>query len=374
MGKTVDAGILDVIELAYQAASEPELWAQVLEGVADLLDGDKSIMLRARAESPADLPSARFDPEVVRLYFQSFEAINPIQAGIDRADGVGYLVDQVSTDQSWVAKNELTGSDFHDQFMRPAGFRGVLMIPLPSIGMINVMRPQHAEEFERAELAAGQALQGPLRRAGQLGRRLGAKRRVGEALAQLAERASGPVILVDVQGRIVHANPAAEALIRSGDGVHSTALGLRAATPDASRRLSRLIGQAASAAQAGMDASGVMALPRPSGRRALAALVGPVHAEPGAGAERLALISIIDPEQPVVASQDRLRELFGLTPAEVKVVAELAAGYETRAVAQRLGLSLHTVRVLLARAMAKTDVHRQSELMSLVIRTAGGPG
>ena len=371
---TVDAGVLDIIELAYQAASEPQLWGRVLEGVADLLGGDKSIMLRPRAQNPADLPSARFDPELVQLYFQSFEAINPIQAAVDRAGSAGHDVDQVSTDQNWVAKGELTGSAFHDRFMRPAGFHSVLMIPLRSIGMINIMRPRRADDFEGAELAAGRTLQGPLHRAGQLGLRLGSKRRVGEALAQLAERAPGPVLLVDARCRIVHANPAAEALLRAGDGVHATALGIRAATPDASRRLTRLIGQAANAAEAGANASGAMALPRPSGRRSLAALVGPVHVESGAAAERLALISITDPEQPVVASQDRLRELFGLTPAEVKVVAELAAGHETKAVAQRLGLSLNTVRVLLARAMAKADVHRQSELMSLVIRTTSGLG
>ncbi len=370
---TVEAGVLDVIELAYQAASEPQLWPRVLEGVADLLHGHKSVMLRARAQNPADLPSARFDPDLVQLYFQSFEAINPIQAGIDRATAAGQPLDQVSTDQTWVAKNELAGSTFYDRFMRPADFHSVLMIPLQSLAMINVMRPRRAGDFDRAELAAARALQGPLLRAWQLGLRLGSERRVGEALAQLAERARGPVVLVDAQGRIVHANPAAEALLRAGDGLHATPLGIRAATSDASRRLARLIGQAASA-QAGPDASGAMALPRPSGRRALAALVGPVHTESGAAAERLVLISITDPERPVVADQDRLRELFGLTPAEAKVVVELAAGHETRAIAQRLNLSLHTVRVLLARAMAKTDVHRQSELMSLVIRTAGGLG
>ncbi len=342
------------------------------EGVADLLHSDKAIMLYVGAENPLELPSARFDPEVVKLYFQDFEAINPIQAGMQRAASAGQSMEQVSTDQSWVTKTELTGSAFYDHFMRPADFHSVLMIPVHPVGVINIMRPRRAEAFDSAELAVGQALAGPLARASRLGLRLGAERRVGEALAQLAERASGPVILVNAQGRIVHANPAAEALLRAGDGVQATPLGIRAATQDASRRLAGLIGRATSAAVAGVDASGAMPLPRPSGRRALAALVGPVHAKPGAAAERLALISIVDPERAVVARQDRLRELFGLTPAEVKVVAELVAGHDTRAAAEPLGLSLHTVRVLLARAMAKTDVHRQSELMSLVIRTAGG--
>ena len=223
---TVDAGVLDIIELAYQAASEPHLWARVLEGVADLLHGDKSILMRARAQNPADLPSARFDPELVELYFRNFEPINPIQAGIDRAARAGQPIDQASTDQNWVAKRELTGSAFHDRFMRPADFHSVLMIPLGTEAMLNIMRSSRAADFEKAELAAAQVLQGPLARARQLGLRLGVERRVGEALAQLTERASGAVILVDAEGRVVHANPAAETLLRASDGVHSTAGGL----------------------------------------------------------------------------------------------------------------------------------------------------
>ncbi len=87
---------------------------------------------------------------------------------------------------------------------------------------------------------------------------------------------------------------------------------------------------------------------------------------------RLALIRITDPEQEVRAPHERLRELYGLTSAEARAVAELVAGHEPRAIAERLEISLNTVRVQLARAMAKTGTQRQSELVSLVTRTLGG--
>ncbi len=48
-------------------------------------------------------------------------------------------------------------------------------------------------------------------------------------------------------------------------------------------------------------------------------------------------------------------------------MGELVTGGDAGAIAERLGLSVHTVRVQLARAMAKTQTHRRSELVALVV-------
>lgn len=61
-----------------------------------------------------------------------------------------------------------------------------------------------------------------------------------------------------------------------------------------------------------------------------------------------------------------LRGLFDLSPAEARLVGELASGGSLPLVARRLGLSVHTLRVQLRAVMSKTGVHRQAELMRLV--------
>jgi DNA-binding CsgD family transcriptional regulator len=50
----------------------------------------------------------------------------------------------------------------------------------------------------------------------------------------------------------------------------------------------------------------------------------------------------------------------------------LVTGYEPKRIAQRLQISLNTVRFHLLRAMDKTETSRQSDLVSLIIRVLDG--
>ena len=372
---TVDAGVLDIIELAYQAAVEPQLWPRVLEAVADSVGGQGSIIFYPGSEPLTDVVAARMDPEASRLYFAGFKDINPIQAATSLA-ARRHELQPVTTDQTWLAKDELTGSDFYGHFMHEFDFHAVLMVQLDvehDRPTFNVLRSRRAEEFDEHEIKVGSALQQPLSRAWRQGQRLAVKRRMNEGLADLAERSVGAVMLVDGRGGILHANGAATVLLAASDGLYARADGLHAATSEASRRLAKLIGQA-TAAEPGPDRGGALSAPRPSGKRPLAVLVSPVSAErssPGSSA-RLALISVVDPERSVIAPVNRLIQLFGLTPGEARVTAELVAGYEPKAIAEHLGVSLNTVRFHLARTMDKTLTSRQSDLVLLIYRTLQG--
>jgi DNA-binding CsgD family transcriptional regulator len=375
----LDASLLDVVDLAYQAAVDPVLWPQVLEGVIAATHGDGAMLLHTDRLASGDYrracaASCGFDVAELDAYLNRFQQINPIQAAMDEDHRRGRAPDPVATDQTWVPKDELVASEFYNTYMRSAGIHGVLMIRLGdsyAAPNVNIMRKPGRGEFDRLEMEVAQALQGPLSRAYQLSRRVRAERQVEAGLAEFAERAAGALILADADGRIRHANRAAEALLAKADGLTAAQGRLKAATPEASRTLIQLIDRAAGEDQ-GPDAAGGMSAPRPSGARPLALSVAPVSAEGEwpASRERLALILAVDPDEPVDAAPDLLRQLFGLTGAEAKVVAELAAGHEPKAVAERLGLSLNTVCVLIARAKAKTDTSRQADLVSLVVRIA----
>ena len=58
-----------------------------------------------------------------------------------------------------------------------------------------------------------------------------------------------------------------------------------------------------------------------------------------------------------------LRAAFGLTAAEERVVRRLAQGYSLNRMAVEFGISSHTVRSQLKRALSKADVHSQVELV-----------
>lgn len=61
-----------------------------------------------------------------------------------------------------------------------------------------------------------------------------------------------------------------------------------------------------------------------------------------------------------------LHGLFDLTAAEARLCLALLEGGPLPRIAARMGLSVHTVRIQLRAVMAKTGVHRQTELMRLL--------
>jgi DNA-binding CsgD family transcriptional regulator len=80
----------------------------------------------------------------------------------------------------------------------------------------------------------------------------------------------------------------------------------------------------------------------------LQAAAGPA----GAGTNRLAGLA--------------LPQNWALTPSEARVVRLLASARTTGEIARTLGLSVHTVRTHMKRAMSKADVHTQAALVARV--------
>lgn len=355
----LDPAILEVTELAYQAAVDPQLWPDVVRRTAGLFVADKSIVL----DGVSGAMSTGFSDEAYELYFGRYQDLNPVQGAIrTQARASGAPPPSISTDQTWVDKRDYVASEFYNDFGRIHGVHGALMIGLGG-PTLNVLRARGEGDFDGVELETARAVQGPLARAFALGRRLASEQRRDGGLGALLAHAAGALIVADGRGRVIYASPAAEAVLRASDGLTVRESELSAAHGATTGRLRAAIGRAV---EAGVG-SGISAA-RPSGRRPYAVLVAP--ARPTGSSERLALISIVDPE-PQVHAAERLSELFGLTLGEARVAAHLTAGLDAREVAERLGVSFHTVRAQLARALAKTDTRRQAELVALIVRALG---
>jgi DNA-binding CsgD family transcriptional regulator len=58
--------------------------------------------------------------------------------------------------------------------------------------------------------------------------------------------------------------------------------------------------------------------------------------------------------------------LLGLTPAEARVAKALARGATLAEIAGEFNLSMKTVRMQLRSIFAKTETHRQSDLVALL--------
>lgn len=73
------------------------------------------------------------------------------------------------------------------------------------------------------------------------------------------------------------------------------------------------------------------------------------------------------------ARAEALRRRFGLTPAEARVALLLGRGRSVGEIAAALGVATTTVRTHLRQIFAKTNTHRQSELLMLLLGAEAAP-
>lgn len=233
-------------------------------------------------------------------------------------------------------------------------------------GVINRGR----RSFSADELAALRALVPHLSRAARLRCRLEARDLRAQALERIFESCARATLLLDAKGRIVLANPAAELVLESGDGVAQRDGVLHVADGDARARYLRLLRQAVTRPAAIDD--DVIALPRASGRRAYVLRLTPLripHKADLASVARVA-VSIVDPAAATVLARRALERALELTPAEARVAAAFASTGSLADTAAALLISVNTVKTHLSRILTKTGTRNQADLMRLLMQVS----
>jgi DNA-binding CsgD family transcriptional regulator len=178
------------------------------------------------------------------------------------------------------------------------------------------------------------------------------------------------VFLLDTVGRVLSMNAMAQRIVREKDGLTVASDELRAARPDETRRLARMIVESGrSALGSGVAAGGVLRLQRKSSRPAYEVLVCPLSVDALMLVPNRAVVAIFvsDPEAGSPPAPDVFQTLYGLTPAEARVAHLLATGCGLVAVADELHVTRETVRTHLKNIFAKTGTSRQSQLVRLAL-------
>jgi PAS domain S-box-containing protein len=196
------------------------------------------------------------------------------------------------------------------------------------------------------------------------------RRRAEETLNLL----STGMALVDRDCRLLLANRSASRLLELGDGLTLAHGRIGAARRTQMEQLRDLVDRACSAEERDSGEAtfaGVMTIDRDGDIRPLSIMVAPVQlSAEGEGTSQVAAIFVRDLEVRQSVPPEVLAKLFGLTPAEARVVVELVKGKRPQEVADDLNVSLNTVRNQLKQIFSKTDTGRQSELISLVLSSA----
>jgi DNA-binding CsgD family transcriptional regulator len=357
------AGLTDLI---YDAAFDERLWVPVMNRMADVVGGAATAFIRKNLHTGQGrglfgrITEAQFTD-----YFGRFARANPLAEAISGIPAGAFLIDwQV------MAKDDLVRSEYYNDFLLRREIHGVLGLMVWRQGseaaIINLTRQPNRGEYlpEHAHLLCG--FMPHLRRAVGLAERLPVGSRLDSEMEAVLAASRGGMMVLDRSGRVLYANRAAETVLGAQDGLRTVQGVLATADSTTSQRLAAAIRMAAGPEQ---SRGSSLAVPRPSGRRPFAVQVTPCRPERIGlfPAPARVLLTVADLDAGIGPGAAALREMFGLSRAQIAVAVLLAEGREPRAIASILGISLFTVRRHLADVMEKTETHTQAQLVRLLV-------
>lgn len=375
--RPMDAEPLEALtDAIYRAALEPQAWDEVM--------GLMSICFPSTAQTFyfLDLAPARMRPMsltgIEPTWQRSFDETyfapdNPWIRLTRRLHRPGVIRTNERLAKLMRDDGVLYRSAYFNEWMRPQRFKYTLGNTLLAddgiVANITLLRPPDMATFDDREVSGFERISRHLTRALW----------VAVQLEQAGHRAGGTaafdglslgVALVEATGRLVYANARLESMLRSREGLTLRAGALVALQPAVQRRLAALLGEALASAGAAPEP---LVVPYAAGMHLT------VHASRAAGeaarylpASPKVLLTVIDAAagRPGVPA-GMLRQLYGCTPAEARLVALLVQGHRLRDAAGALGITYDSARFCLKIVFEKVGVHSQAQLVSKVLGDVG---
>jgi DNA-binding CsgD family transcriptional regulator len=369
-----EAAFGNLVESIYDMALEPALWRGLLERLAQTFGANAIGFEQENMERGTGTALALgVDDTFLSSYFEYYSGRNILRRLENPREKMRNFVPTITVDEEQLPKPEFMRTEFYADFLRPARLHSLMTLGLWSrdvnFGGLTIFRPATRSGFERADITLGEALQPHLIRAFRLSEKLAESRMLNDGLSTALDRSPYGLLVLSADGRVRHANAAAQRMLAEPGGI--SVLGGKLVASDAadSQRLQAMVAAAGAAGRTGNATS----IRRRGERSPLSVVAAPVaaerfslfHAEPGV------VVCVSDPDAASSVSESFLRDLFGLTGAQARVARALMEGQTLREAAETLGLSFNTVRVHLARIFEKTGANRQAELVGLITRAAG---
>jgi DNA-binding CsgD family transcriptional regulator len=367
---TEQATLSRLIAGMYDATLEPGQWSEVLARIVAFVGGHGGCLLAKDAISQ-DIDAhwqTGVEPHYLRLYTETYSKIGPL-AALSFGD-----VGQIVSVPEVVAYDEFRRSRFYLEWAAPQGWVDVAIAVLDKSaggwGFLGVSR-NATNGMVDDEMRRRMSLVVPhVRRALRIGRAIERRQADVATFADVLDRLSAGLMLLDAQGRVVHTNAAADDMLR--DGGLMRAIGKRLATGEAqAERTLRETPILPRAEGTHLGREGVVVPVRTcDGERYIARAMPLASAAPrrGMGETAEATTAVVvrratmDPPSP----PDIIAESYKLTPTELRVLFALVEIGGVPDVAAALGIAETTVKTHLARLFAKTGARRQAELVKLV--------
>jgi len=366
MGDPEDTA-LSLVGKVYDAALDKHKWPSFLEAFAHAVGGSSAILRSAdvQADTAIFVSSVGYDPSWQSAYCNHFVKLDYYIPFMNQ-----HTLGTIFSSEHHFDQAELSKSEFYNDYLLPLDKPHALGVLLSKEGsrslVLGVQRGKRAGAFGAEEIRLLNILAPHVTRAVQVHRKLSSITVEKEwALGALDQLRIG-IILTDSLGVPLFVNRAAEQMMAPGDGVSICHGRLVLSNPAETALLHKLVANAAQGAAIGGD----MSITLSNKFDVLQCLVTPVSPELsgrlntnlGSGC---AAIFLSKPGS-LQLSPKRLAALYGLSPAESRLVAMLAELNRLEQAANDLVIALSTARAQLASVFAKTGARGQGELLMLL--------
>ena len=365
--RSFEAVRVELIGQLYAASSDPAGWASFLDGVSHWFWGRCSIyMMPGSRSGTTRFLASNLDPAAMRAHDDYYVGRRVWMVNDGPADGV------VELSESMCPEDRLIHTEYYNDWLRPLDMRHGLSCRLTvgddSTLRFGVGRSGRYGIYTAEEQHVLNSLAPHMGRAIEITRRLELLDAQARAGLSLLDQLTVGALLVEPCRRIAFSNPAAEQLLRAGDGVATRGGRLYATSPALDARLAAAV----SAAALGRGAA-TLPIARRRADAPLSATISPVGERDhvGVGIGPLALVLLAAPEAEARISETAVRAAFELTPAEARLAAALCAGRTLGQYASETGASINTVKFHLKSLFAKTGEARQPDLIRRLMTDPG---
>ncbi|MEZ5960030.1 MAG: helix-turn-helix transcriptional regulator [Hyphomonadaceae bacterium] len=242
-----------------------------------------------------------------------------------------------------------------------------------AVGALMIYSGENQETFTAADIEIMRRIRPHLVKALELQARLSATETMLQTAGSVVDRAATALWLLDRRGRILFANATALELQQQsslfaprGQELHFSNTAAEAALQGA------IVAASTHAIISAPHHHGAFLVQEPEHRKPFSVLVAPVSAETMATllanviAQPCVAVSIAAQSPDLHHKLALFQELYRLTDAETRVLASLIDGDSPKVAAEKIGVSVWTIRTQLKAIMDKTNCRSQRELMLLV--------
>jgi DNA-binding CsgD family transcriptional regulator len=362
-----------LVAMIYEGPMESVPWRSALEAMRQLLGANYvTLILRSPALGRAGL-MINASPQGTVLpgeasYNNYYYALDPF---------VNLPTDRVLTVEELLGETFWRKSEMYLQFQKPFDVGHLMGADLRTDDGIEcrlrVCRSHASPDFTATDKAICGALLPHLKRAVRLHSKFDVVESERTLYASAFERMLVGMVILDESGSIMKTNLAADEIIAEEDGIRRKNNVLEISYQLEDRKLQTFIRQAL-VERAGC-ATGIvqaMSVTRPSGKAKLGILIRKIAfnewSEDNARRPACAIF-IRDPDRKAQATDEIVRKLFDLTPAEASLALALANGSTLEEVAEEMGISKNTARAHLRAIFSKTGATRQATLVRTLLNS-----